>query len=114
MKNNIKQCHNCGSFFESDHHNQKYCSEECKAIKKSIQKSESYMRMYRNCNIDDYVGDNIFLNESEIKSKPSKEAIKDMTMLLEDFGVKITDIPEFNTYSDMNSWKNEHINKALN
>lgn len=114
MNKKNKQCSNCGATFEATFKRQKYCSEACKAIATAQQKSNYYDRVYGS-NIDTYINEGIYIQEATRKLEPLENDIKDTLILLSDFGINIDkkQIPNFNTFIELNNWKNDYISKAL-
>lgn len=112
MNKKQKICPNCGITFKVERVNQKYCSEKCSKTAKSRQKAESYRRIYQS-NIDEYISDEVYVSENKRITKPLIADVQETLSILKDFGVQIDSVPEFHTYSDLNSWKNKQINNML-
>ena len=111
MEQNLKQCQNCGTFFNIENGRYKYCSNQCSEEARQ-RKLAAYYRLYNNC-VDEYISNDIYDNEKNRSNSPNMDDIEDVLVILNDFGIKPQTIPKFNTYASLNQWKTTMLSKAL-
>lgn len=112
MNGIIKRCPNCGVEFKALNSREVYCSTKC--YKDSLnQRKVAYNRLYRN-GYDDYIGSEIVMPELERSKKPTINEIIEVKTILRDFGYDSSlDVPEFDTYAQLDAWKIDMIDAVL-
>ena len=79
--------------------------------KQKITCSPTCRKEYRNYS-ENSVIDNVYMSEEERLNPPSEEYIKEIKILLLDFGIN-EEMPDFDSVKKLNEWKNKLIKQAL-
>ena len=76
---------------------------------------ENYLAAYykRRKSAEEYEQENIYIDEEAVRAAPTSLDIAEVCEILKDFGVRIKNIPHFETYADLQRWKNKHINQKI-
>lgn len=112
MNETIKRCPNCGAEFKASDKRKIYCSSKC-CNESMNQRKIAYNRLYRN-GYDDYLGPEIVMSEFDRTKKPTINEIIEVKSTLRDFGYDASlDVPEFDTYAQLDAWKIDMIDAIL-
>lgn len=106
-----KKCFVCGRIFVPNSNRQICCSKEC-----SLQYRESRNKLYWrnpdgnmiNAEVDDFLGDDIFITDSKWKNKPGLSDKICVQKILSDFGIS-SEIPDFATFKELDSWRKKQL-----
>lgn len=106
-----KKCFVCGRIFVPKVNNQICCSKECRlqyreGINKLCWRSPDGNLV--NAEIDDFLGDDIFIADTKLRGKPQLSDKIRVKKLLSDFGIN-SEIPDFATFQELDSWRKDKL-----
>lgn len=110
-----KKCFVCGRIFVPKSNSQQYCSKECSNAYRYERKRmywDDVLQETVNVEVDDYVGDNVFISNDTLRSTPQLSDKIMTKKILSDFGIKCK-IPDCSTVKELNDWKKKKIEEQL-
>lgn len=106
-----KRCFVCGRVFVPTNGKQICCSEECTGEYRNERDRLCWFDTNGeliNIEIDDFLGDDIFISNQKLKSEPQLFDKVKTKKILSDFGINC-DIPDFSTLQDLQNWKRKQL-----